>query len=812
MEAVDSPLLKDVALPIENVIDQMNSGQFDIEKAIEVAKLSLNSEMLSTSAKEIVATGDHVVSVFEQFREHDAVRGVIDHLKDIDMDEKAGFLSTFNAENALTEVEQSLATLTGVGKSGGSDATTSLDARNKLINSTKDKILGFLLEHIPNMVIPDIQGVKDDVQFAVTKLDMSGFQLNKEDVQVRIGSSLQEEFLVCEASNISAAFKGVKWKYQQLYFPYLSGTGVADATVLNASLRIGLKIIRLPKGTVQIMRSGTERTGTYAHTSEKSVRESLGTPTLDANSSAIYDRFPSIKEEVEILRLGLGKVSKSSSSVSLTDASTSSGQSDKSFWGEEELAWEPVLIMTSQSIDIEHLSLKVDDSSLSWLYNLLASVFEGIIRDYVSKNLQEMLTNRCSTLLELVNSTAVNYWPVIQNILKVDLLKLREGGAKDLAMLLGPPKQPTGESTELEITPREYTLKFTDDGPLGMKLDIFKTGKSGEEDESTEKFPEKKKMKSGSRVLVTGAVKGSQAEKLFDESGIRSFLDGATIVSVNGKSFKYLDENAVLQSLKGSRPLYVTIKLSMASWERLGVHRSILAKEKTNVGTVDLRNGTLRAASSSSAPANMRKLRVVKVSFGPGPLGLKLKETRSCGGAVIITGFSKTAEGGALQAELMGSLKIGMVMLSINGEVVFGRPFESVMQVIKASSRPMDMMFVPSPDHAFTFDTPPTDLVLGRIEGYVMVTAFSCPDGPAQEKKGLCPGMVILQVNKEPVPSGASPEEVEELINRPFRMGDGATPKTKLAMRDMDSFMHLIRIRDGEEPVENVEISQSNDM
>jgi hypothetical protein len=32
------------------------------------------------------------------------------------------------------------------------------EARNRLLNTTKDQVLGFLLEHIPNLRIPDIQG------------------------------------------------------------------------------------------------------------------------------------------------------------------------------------------------------------------------------------------------------------------------------------------------------------------------------------------------------------------------------------------------------------------------------------------------------------------------------------------------------------------------------------------------------------------------------------------------------------------------------------------------------------------------------
>ncbi len=62
-------------------------------------------------------------------------------------------------------------------------------------------------------------------------------------------------------------------------------------------------------------------------------------------------------------------------------------------------------------------------------------------------------------------------------------------------------------------------------------------------------------------------------------------------------------------------------------------------------------------------------------------IGLKLKETKSCGGAVIITGFSRDADNNMLQAEASGMLSVGMLMLSINGTVVFGRPFEDVSKI-----------------------------------------------------------------------------------------------------------------------------------
>ena len=57
------------------------------------------------------------------------------------------------------------------------------------------------------------------------------------------------------------------------------------------------------------------------------------------------------------------------------------------------------------------------------------------------------------------------------------------------------------------------------------------------------------------------------------------------------------------------------------------------------------------------------------------------------------------------------------------------------------------------------------------------------------------------------VTNGATPEDVEEMMNAPFRappVDGGKAPKVKLAVRDMDAFMHLIRIRDGLESATDV--------
>ena len=51
-------------------------------------------------------------------------------------------------------------------------------------------------EYLPAMSIPDVEGVRDDVEYAVQNLDMSGFKLHKEDVSVELWRQ-SSEFCLC---------------------------------------------------------------------------------------------------------------------------------------------------------------------------------------------------------------------------------------------------------------------------------------------------------------------------------------------------------------------------------------------------------------------------------------------------------------------------------------------------------------------------------------------------------------------------------------------------------------------------------------
>lgn len=132
-------------------------------------------------------------------------------------------------------------------------------ARQRLINQLTDSALDFLLDYLPSMPIPPITGLKEGVEYTFSDMDMSGFRLHKEDVEVTVremvpgaGSnenhqapgtpSKEDEVLVLYVRHISSEFKRIKWQYKQRYFPNMFGEGRADATVPDAQIRLGFRI------------------------------------------------------------------------------------------------------------------------------------------------------------------------------------------------------------------------------------------------------------------------------------------------------------------------------------------------------------------------------------------------------------------------------------------------------------------------------------------------------------------------------------------------------------------------------------------
>ena len=63
----------------------------------------------------------------------------------------------------------------------------SAEKRGELAAKAADFLLEFLLRYLPNVAVPPVEGVKDNVGYKIDGVDLSGFVIKKESVEIEIG-------------------------------------------------------------------------------------------------------------------------------------------------------------------------------------------------------------------------------------------------------------------------------------------------------------------------------------------------------------------------------------------------------------------------------------------------------------------------------------------------------------------------------------------------------------------------------------------------------------------------------------------------
>lgn len=91
----------------------------------------------------------------------------------------------------------------------------------------------------------------------------------------------------------------------------------------------------------------------------------------------------------------------------------------------------------------------------------------------------------------------------------MDITYLKCATSSEIAGLIGPPKSTTSAT---DITPRDYVLKFSEEGPLGIQLDIFKLDETKASQNTTTTIGALKfanaPTSAGTKVVITGKRKG----------------------------------------------------------------------------------------------------------------------------------------------------------------------------------------------------------------------------------------------------------------------------------------------------------------
>eukprot|EP00392_Amoebophrya_sp_AT5.2_P002063 g2068.t1 len=190
--------------------------------------------------------------------------------------------------------------------------------------------MGGLMSLLPKIHIDNLEGESNDFSYLVGNIDLGGFKLRKECVNVKINfetataENLQQgfELVSLHAWSMSCILEKVNFSFEQQTFPYLNGEGIAKCFANDISLRLGF-----------------------------SVRWKNGAPQL---------------------------------------------------------------YMSRRAVDIDFLTMEIEESWFSALYNVLIGVFSNLIRNYVNDNIEDQIDKNVSlvtgSLDMLLGYDAVKPW------------------------------------------------------------------------------------------------------------------------------------------------------------------------------------------------------------------------------------------------------------------------------------------------------------------------------------------------------------------------------------------------------------------
>jgi hypothetical protein len=310
--------------------------------------------------------------------------------------------------------------LTSFSGSLASDA----DARQSFVTRVKDVALDFLLSYLPTVVVPPIAGQTEsgDISYEISNIDLGGFQVDSNHVQVEITGERIEVI----ARRIRCTMKNLLWKYQKNSFPRISGSGTADADASDMDFVLKLKLAypgvkdaaqtqsqtpaqpaakgdqkksgqklevpAQPKGQQQQQQPKSAAAGAAASSAASASAAASAAPA--ASASPALSATPSS---------GPPSPAKSVGETILATVSTDLGQ--------------PTLVLHSCQLRLHTFQLTMSSGRFKSIYNRLIALFNDKVKEYLQATLNEEIQAKSAYLLETLNALAKDYLPMLQRIM-----------------------------------------------------------------------------------------------------------------------------------------------------------------------------------------------------------------------------------------------------------------------------------------------------------------------------------------------------------------------------------------------------------
>eukprot|EP00941_MAST-03F_sp_MAST-3F-sp1_P000782 g782.t1 len=614
---------------------------------------------------------------------------------------------------------------------------TDEQARAQFINQAKDYALEFLVDQIPSTTIPPSEGIKDNLFYTIGKIDMSGFKIKKECVDLALGDFTNPtggDLLLITVREIQAQIRDLEWSYKQQYFPYMKGNGIADAVVENGYIMLSFGLYKVPNTDKDINGNKSNNAGKQdSHLGFKVKKVGGFSPSANTN----------------------GKNKNAPADAKKTRP-----------------AFKPNLLLVDQQLSIGALNIKFRGNLMAGIYNVLASVFANSVRSYICSSVLERITENSTWLLDRVNSMGQDYLPLLLEFGEISVNDLPpppllsfEAAAPDNDNYIGSSDRGMTNGSSVKVNKPSPVL-FNDSSPLGFTFTIREKGPTWEDrnpvrgqyqiviDRVTASASRSKSVKGWRNNIVPGAIvvacgKGPSGALRFD---MTPTVDKSTSLT------KALSKKvSVMQKL--GRPLVIWVLPP----PRPAPTAAELAAEKANRGTF-------------------------VVSFTETSIGLLVRTRPDKDRGAVVSGFKKVTPPGP--AEACGKIKEGQLLVEINGRTTLDLNFKQTVALFKASlakpGKPMRLRFAWNPDFSVSLKkyenvgvpgeegiAAAIGLQISELNNYVVVTGFSNFLGAAEVSGKIFIGYAVVDVDGVST-FGKEFKDVIEMIksaSRPLRLG-----------------------------------------
>ena len=365
----------------------------------------------------------------------------------------------------------------------GRHILTNKQARGHFVRKIKDSALAFLLQYLPTIKVPPIHHADEDLEMTLSNIDLSGFAVPSQCVDVELNNLLQDG-LCLRATSISCDMPKVAFKFAQLGFPYMSGDGAAHIKAEEVVFKLTLKIefserddekdddddsssssssiapppAPRPFRLVASVEAGgpAQRAGLRAGdrivefgpvTIDSCTAGSLAEVTKGSEGRALCVRVvrsgsdglvtlnlvPAKWEGKGLLGCALhpvpdedpAAVAASSAAAAAAAAPAVMDEAKRAQLMADRRRWRelgrPRLVVAARSLTIGRLALTLQmDSWLESIYNYMIELCNSMVRDRIQKELLDALDERTGQLLATINSVSREYWPVLLSFTSED--------------------------------------------------------------------------------------------------------------------------------------------------------------------------------------------------------------------------------------------------------------------------------------------------------------------------------------------------------------------------------------------------------